>query len=564
MSKKEFVGLVLDGDIIQIALLTIANRKLHLSKIDKITLSENPENLKKNKEENLGLEDVFGIEDAGLPDAKNDETDETQLQEDDDILSLVEDDKTEEQSDEMIVQGLLSSISTKRVEIGLNIPSGVTVFQVFKDQNYSELKKKELLELIQDKLETLYGAPKSSDSYSQEIRTDGSLVLASDESESVFLDLIERSKTLYPGRVFIREILPDEATLINLVRVNYELNENEVTGIVLFGTKSSRLIFMKGKELWLVSPIINEGKNSSHVLGTIFSKILFQLDAGELPSLERIILANNWLGEKSIDFFQKNFPDIIVEEFKFNSEKIEFDSKLDDAVSHYTTAIGMAWAASGQDTKEFSHFSFLPGYIRDRQKLFKLEWHGVVLLLLIALTPLWFNHFYGINNNKIQSVRNEIERTQIQINNVHSLVVGTNYLSQKYSIDNEKLQYVKELSQGTLRWSKTLKIINDGFKNIHGAWITSMQSSKNGLVLEGYSLYRDRIPKITALFANATLKSVSITKIRKLQAYKYNILVKSVVSDSTAFSPIYNGSPKYAFKSSELKSGLLSSVNSQK
>ncbi len=105
---------------------------------------------------------------------------------------------------------------------------------------------------------------------------------------------------------------------------------------------------MKGRELWLVSPVINEGKNSSHVLGTIFSKILFQLDAGELPSLERIILANNWLGEKSVEFFQKNFPDILVEEFKFDPEKIEFDPKLDDeAVSHYTTAIGIAWAATG-------------------------------------------------------------------------------------------------------------------------------------------------------------------------------------------------------------------------
>lgn len=565
MSKKEFVGLVLDGDVIQVAYLSVANKKLHLSKIDKITLSENPEEHQKNTEDELGLEDVFGIEEPEQVSENATPADAESKEEDEDILSLVGDSDIEVQSDEMVVQSLLSGINMKQVDLGLNIPSGTTVFQVFKDQNYKDLKNKELVEIIQEKLETLYGSPKSSDSYAQEIRSDGALVLASNENESAFLDLIERSKTLYPGKVFIREVLPDEGILIDLVRTNYELDENEVTGIVLFGTQTSRLIFMKGRELWLVSPVINEGKNSSHVLGTIFSKILFQLDAGELPSLERIILANNWLGERSVEFFQKNFPDILVEEFKYNPEKIEFDPKIEtEAIHHYTTAIGIAWAASGTDAREFSHYSFLPEYIRERQKFFKLEWHGVVLLLLIALTPLWFNHFYGINSNKISNLKNDLERTQIQLKNIHSIVVGTNYLSQKYSIDNERLKYVKELSEGTLKWSKTLQIVNNGFKNIKGAWITSLRSAKDGISIQGYSLYRNRIPEITELFADATLQSVNIAKVREVQVYKYNIYVKKVVSDSSAFSPINNEESNYAFDSGRIKSGLLTTAKDHK
>ncbi len=158
---------------------------------------------------------------------------------------------------------------------------------------------------------------------------------------------------------------------------------------------------------------------------------------------------------------------------------------------------------------------------------------------------------------KFRKLKNDLDRTQIQLNNIHSIVVGTNYLSQKYTTDNERLKYVKELSGGTLKWSTTLQIINDGFKNIKGAWITSMQTAKNGISIQGYSLYRDKIPEITAIFANATLQSVSIAKIRELQAYKYSIFINKVVSDSAKFSPIHNEKSNYAFDSGKIQERTL-------
>ena len=96
----------------------------------------------------------------------------------------------------------------------------------------------------------------------------------------------------------------------------------------------------------LVSPIISEGVRSRKFLTTVFSKILFQLDTGEIPNLDKIIICNNSLGKEGVTFFKDRFPDIEVSEFKFSEDLFEPLSNTSMSLSEYTTSIGIAWAAS--------------------------------------------------------------------------------------------------------------------------------------------------------------------------------------------------------------------------
>jgi hypothetical protein len=83
-----------------------------------------------------------------------------------------------------------------------------------------------------------------------------------------------------------------------------------------------------------------------------------------------------------------------------------------------------------------------------------------------------------------------------------------------------------DLSYGSGDWSKTLTILDDGFKSINSSWITNMRTIKTGIILQGFSLYRDRIPRIANLFKNAELQKVVVTNIRKTTAYKFTIFIK--------------------------------------
>jgi len=557
MSKKKFVGISKEDDILKIAQIHLVKGKIVVDKLDQITLHEeakqNTDNgndgIKDNNSDNftevsfddMDTDSIFGIGDDGpsngttLVEPSSDFDSDSMVQEDTDVLT-VESVKTDEkvnlgkqsQNNAMLVHNLLLSVNKSKAKYALNIPSGSTIFQIIKDQDHSKLKKKVLSSVIDDKLESIYGATKSSDHYGYEIRKDGALVLASNDNEIELLNLMDQSKDLFYDKVTINEILPDEVSLIGLIRNNYKLKEHEITGIVDLGQKTTRLIFLKGDQIWSVTPLINEGTQSKHVLSTIYSKILFQLDTGELPSLERIVIANNVLGNKAITFFKRNFLDIIVENLQFDKKNVEIAPELKKTYQDYTTAIGIAWAASGYKQAAFDGFSFLPTYIADRQKVFKLHWHGMLLLALIAMVPALFNYSYHQKIEKINNLKNQIRYTDNKIENVRPLVIGVQTISQKYNKINKQIARLQSLDKGTDTWAKTLNVMDKGMEKINSCWVTAMRSVKGGILIQGYSLYRNRIPQFTNLFSKAVLQNVQVDKMKGKKVYQFTVMVQKV------------------------------------
>jgi len=105
----------------------------------------------------------------------------------------------------------------------------------------------------------------------------------------------------------------------------------------------------------------------------VFSKVLFQLDPGEVPSLDRIILCNNRLNGAPIEFFEVCFPDIDVTELIFDDEIFDTNGFEPGVVSSFTSAISLVWADAGFQKVSYPYISFLPSYVKERQNIFKLQ-----------------------------------------------------------------------------------------------------------------------------------------------------------------------------------------------
>ncbi len=551
--SNEYTGIVIEDNLLKIARVKTEKGKVHLVKLDRISLVED---LKSGRTQASGAmnEEEFVDEDAdsifGLEESEEvtqEEPEEINLDDmedegmEDDMLSL---DMVEDtggggtQSNEVLLYEVLTEIDPKSIQLALNVEAGDSIFQIIRDTDFNEVKKKDLIEDLEDKLESIYGVAKSSDLYDYEIRENGSLVLASIEHEPKLLGLINDTQELYGGKLFIEDVLPDEVGIVGLVRNNYVLPGDQVTGIIQFGPERCRLIFMKGEEIWLVSPIINEGTRKRGFLNTVFSKILFQLDTGEVPNLDRLILANNTVGKEATDFFKQNFPDITVENFQFDSRKFSYGDQDPSSANSFTTAIGVAWAASGADKEQFPNLSLLPSYVIERQKIFKLQWHGFLLLFLIFLAPMGINHFYQQNAREIQNLQNELTIINSQIEQINPTVNAVNKLQNDLATLREELVLLDTLSRGTQEWSSKLDILNQGMRSsVQGTWFTGMQYNEDNVLLSGYSLYRNQIPRVVDIFSEATLLSVNIEEIREQEIYRFSIAVKEFTSDKTQFSP---------------------------
>lgn len=550
--KNEYVGIAIQDDLIRVARLRVDGSSVKIFKLDRFSLVEKIESQSQNREleadsdeanafdEEEDADSIFGLEE--------DEEQSKDLEEELDLSGLDEEedeemefDMVEEadvpQSNELLIYDILSEISNEKVYLGLNIPAGHTIFQVIRDTDFSEVKQKDLIQDLEDKLESIYGTPKSPDNYSYEVREDGSLLLGSVEDESITLKAVNRARELYTGKLDIQSIIPDETALVGLVRANYELDPDEMTGIIQFGKETCRVVFMKGEEIWLVSPIINEGTEKKSFMNTVFSKILFQLDTGEVPSLDRILLANNTKGSKAVDFFKQNFPDIHVENLSLKDEFVDTERVDLSSIPSFTTAIGSALVASGAKDEVFPKLSFVPKYVEDRQKIFQLQWHGMLILFLIFLTPITFNYFYNQNVQQIDSYESELNQMNSQIERLEPIVNEVDVLKEDLSVLREKLTMLDTLTQGSKEWSAKLDLLNEGIQSVGNTWLTSFSQSGGGTFIQGYTLYRNRIPRIVNIFDEATLQSVNNEEIREKQVYTFSILIQSFAKSDSIYSP---------------------------
>ncbi|MDZ7715003.1 MAG: hypothetical protein U5J95_02205 [Balneolaceae bacterium] len=186
----------------------------------------------------------------------------------------------------------------------------------------------------------------------------------------------------------------------------------------------------------------------------------------------------------------------------------------------------------------FPDLSLVPDYVTGTPEIFKLQWHGIMLLLFIFLSPLTFNYFYQQNARQIESLSSELEQINGQITQVTPIAESTNQILSELGQLREKLVLMDTLSKGSREWSTKLDMLNNGLRDVRSTWITSMNQSNEGTFIEGYTLYRNRIPQIVDLFSEATLLNVTIQNVREQEVFQFSIIIKEFAQDpSTAYSP---------------------------
>lgn len=556
--SKEYIGISLEDDVIKIARVGFVKKQLEIIRLDKLKLVKPIQT--KAEQKQLTTDDVFDDSDStddelifGLDDEIEEEgddsgdifLDEIDLDDMDDDFGMEDDtdlatEAATPQSNEMLIFEYLESLGkSKKLQLALNVPSGDAIFQLLRDGDFEGMKKKELLEYVNEKLRAIYGDLHNKDLYDYFIREDGVLVLGSTDEESATLQIVKDARQEFNRNYFITDTVADESVMVGLFREHYQAIDNEITGLLQISKRKCRLIFMSGDQVLQISPLINEGTDQKNFLNTIFSKILFQLDTGEVPGLDKLIVFNNTVGDKALDFFRTSFSDLKVENFAFNEELITYNEEIKSVVPSFTTAIGVAAVAAKTSITKHIQLSFLPTYIADQQKIFKLHWHGVILLFLIGLSPVILNHFYIEYANEIDSLELQKSRVQNSIVEIRPVAEEVERLTEELGLMQEQLTLLTDLSENNIQWTVTLDAFNRAVQNVGNTWINSFRQNGDVIMVDGYSLYRERIPQLARQFESVTLLNVQRQQQRERDVFFFTMMIRQVISDESRFSPSY-------------------------
>ena len=389
-----------------------------------------------------------------------------------------------------------------------------------------KLVKKVIEEIAKEKTDKTYIKP---DCVSLLKTYDGSIQAAVREEGvqvlNLFHSLREYVKKRLPPVAFIETL---EISLVNMVRVNYILSENDISLIIYIGDDFTRFIFLRGEEVLYIAPIIASGAEEDNITNFIYKRIFWEMDSRNIPKINNIILAGraktagidvylleNFSQETSIEVIQ--FPDLA---------SFEVDKHIVENLSDSAVALGAAWRAADTSNDRLIKIDLTPTKIKEGQKIFKLGLPGWLLFFLIPLLAFFttievatLNHEYEINLVKIEQKKMSIpeyDEVKVQLDNVNMELA---ILEKSYAVYDSMLA-------GTKNYNRFLQQLMDVTADVGSIWFTEIiAQSGNEVLMRGFSIYRGNIADFIEKFEhNANLLRVEMETIREKNVYKFEIL----------------------------------------
>lgn len=557
MARKEFIGISSEYDRLRIAKISKTKDGIQLLGVDTFELPFPLSGTDDASEDPLDFADEFeGIFDSGggagseseFPGLEGLDDDDsgssvasTGSLEDDFDMTSVEDETDIATENERLFADYLKKIGDKKYQFGLHIPFGKTTFQFLKNVDPGEMRKRERQEFFIEKLRPIHNKDAEPDEFAWSTDPKKNTLLAYNPNDQALISLIELAETYFNGKLIIQERVSDENIWAGLASINYDLKKDDVTGLIAIGQNSSRILFMRGEHIINVLPIITEGESSDDILNTIFSKILFEIDKGDLPKITRLLIVKSLkLTDRVTSYFQSQFDDVEVELLTLNPNFVSYSDDILDSPGYlqpYLSAIGAAWAASKDHSDKLTRFSILPDYIREKQRVLKLEWHGVLLLILIALTPLFINHLYNTQAEELSNINQQIQLAENEIAEYRPIANMTEDLMAELAVMQSENGRLLELAQYSQKWSQVFEIFNRGIEGIDGVWLTTLRSEGENINITGVSLTREQVPNISSLYSDGNVQQVQETEIREQPVYSYSMQINNYKSDLEEFIP---------------------------
>lgn len=429
-----------------------------------------------------------------------------------------------------VLLGLLSQYKPKNYSLAYGV-SEPSIYYHPLESNFG-LKGKKLKQRIIEELKNVRTFQPTPDAVDSIVTDDGSLLCVVREEGLSLINHLESIKGFLGNRLpTIAGIDSSDISLMNMVRLNYDLQPDEVSVVVYVGAEFTRLIFMRGKHFYQFAPILSEGYDSSNLQNTVYSRLLLEQDNLNIQRISRIILTGESRRIGFKEFLQQMLPDQEVDYLL--TPKLDMSAlppEQQEAISEYAVAIGVAWKFLDASHKTLYHSNLLPDSVREGQRVFKLSWHGYLLLAAIFGSTLLFTTQIQRKSQEITEQGALLDVKTAQIGENTTLMNSISSMRDQLGKYNASMALYDSLVPGADKFSKAFTHLSNGMEDLNSIWVNEFIAAENGQVtMNGFAVNRGRIPRLFSMFDNAQLKEVATEEIRGETVYRYRIEVPTII-----------------------------------
>ncbi len=483
--KKRALGIFIDDYQLKAALLVNNGKEVEIEALETYHLSEQLEErdaMESPKEDKkLALDDQgFGID---LEDKPADFEDS----------GIKHDGKTNIDTTIDIINHLIP----KGTRIGFNLSNSFTLYKNISDIQESNRKKIKKVIWSDFYESTVNEAKYENVGYLK--RQDGSYLSVVHDDPLVLAALFDEATSILrtdPVRLSLVDTI--EFTLAHELIKNYDFENEDHTAVIVFAEGFTKIFFMKGEEIETVLPTIHEGADSETVCDTAFSKILFELDSGNITSLNNIVLTGEISRLDAEAYFKNRLPELEI--IRFDASRASYGMNQDQFASQaesYGIAIAMALKILDERDSTVYNQNFLPTRIRDKTSVYKIGWPGLLLLVFLFISAFFVTSKSISNSIEINKAKSNIVFLNNELNGLKSVAHEVDSLRAEITAMKNNTALIDSMTKETIRWASTLESLSQAYNEIGPFSLYKMEvRDRSHLVADLKMENRDQVVKL--------------------------------------------------------------------
>ncbi|HOT97285.1 MAG TPA: hypothetical protein PLN61_11015 [bacterium] len=326
------------------------------------------------------------------------------------------------------------------------------------------------------------------------------------------------SSTLFEAMRIMRSRPPQvalidtlEFALSHALVTGKALQEKQITAAVYFAQTFTKVIFFRGLLIEEVLPTIHEGADSEHVCETAYSKILFELDSGRIPVVNNLIVSGDVDRTRAVANFQGKFANVEVKRFDFSDLPLGHHAAvLKNRTAPWTAAIALAVKVLDDKTPSPYRKNFLPRRIRDRQSIYRVAWHGLLMLGLLFAGVLFLTFKLISGEHELKLLRHASSTMEMDLARLSLVAHEVDSLRAVISTFETGTALVDSLKARSVRWSPVLQDFSGAFSSAGPFALQKLTGSANGVLIAEVAINRrNQVAELERLIKPSTVLSVN-------------------------------------------------------
>ena len=500
--KKKTLGIFIDGAMIRAALVSRDAGQFIVEQVKSFKLIEAIEQPKNLTPDKLGK-----MDDPETPDFDNNPWSTDDLDPDSETPIL-----QEEQTNLDIVREILNKMCPKGTNIAFNLCESHVFYKPIQTTHETRANK------IKEEIWNIFYEGSDTKPQLENVgflrQDNGSLLALIHNDPLVFSSLLFELRSIskiIPPKVKLVDSI--EFALAHEIKQTLNIEEEEISLVVFFAKSFTKVFFMRGEKIITVLPTILEGAKSEKVCETTFSKILFEFSSGNIGAISRMVLMGEYENSNAFEFFMKKFPNLPVQ--KFATGRVSASPEIEDAEKLHEYTIPIILAAKSLDNKISAPYNinFIPRRIQDKQSVYKIAWHGVVMLIIVFICAFLMTMQLVKNAQQINKTKTDINYLTMTEQQLAPVQSESDSLLANISKLEKQTSLLDSLIKNTTRWAPVLETFSNAYSKIGPFVLKSLTSqAQDELIANALLTKREQVAKLERAINNSMILNVTETQ----------------------------------------------------